>query len=594
MPLAILLQEQLSVLTKGLKKVERWEAATETFSRVVDRLRSAYLVRWFGTPLPTVGLALRVAFVNMDDLRRRWFAVGPGRGTAAPPIGPNLTEPLLGASGTLVGVFATPMYGLLLGLALGTLFENAYVRVLAVVNWLTAGLLGSGVLGVAGVGGGIALLLGLSAWAISGQGREAFDLLGAIAELVEPLQRFWRQVTGPREAVRNPLLREILVLGDRSAALVALLLGGFAVLVTRVGPLLEPLRAAFAATVGLVRELWAVISYAFLQTADFLKGLLSGPDSIPKTLGRVVMLLTRAFRRLGTSLKDLWNELRWVFRVVGLFAGRLFDRWLKTGLPFVRSQTIDHPTIAFIRSFVGTLQVVSAWSARKTEPEPQIAWPRFEPRWWDLPARLRTLPERTKEALTFALPLVIQGVGRWFVGKLAPPPLPRFPTLPPGSELLPLRMIGPLARLAGRLGSLVPNPLELGDEATAVLRRAQRPRSVFADEWAALRAEARRPEPLARTLETAAYLSLARRVISPVAAERVRELEDLLSRIDASIRAQRARLPVKDVPEPTALNPSIRTLRVLTRGRAPEAVRTWVEELGRQLNAAPYPAPVEG
>src|SRR5262245_55312770 len=237
MPLAILLQEQLSVLTKGVKKLERWEAATEAFSLVVDRLRSAYLVRWFGTALPSVGLALKVAFANMHELRARWIAIGAGRAGETPPIGPNLTEPLLGASGTLVGIFATPLNSVLLGLALGSLVDRWWVRVLAVANWLTAGLLGTGALGLVGTVGGVGLLFALSAWAISGQPRELFDLLGAIAELVEPLQRFWRQVTGPREAVRNPLLREILVLGDRTAALTAFLLGAFAVLITRVGPL---------------------------------------------------------------------------------------------------------------------------------------------------------------------------------------------------------------------------------------------------------------------------------------------------------------------------------------------------------------------
>jgi len=67
MPLAILLQERFSVLTKGLKKVERWQAAMETFTLVSERLRSAYLVAWFGTSLPVAGLQLKVAFSNMTS-----------------------------------------------------------------------------------------------------------------------------------------------------------------------------------------------------------------------------------------------------------------------------------------------------------------------------------------------------------------------------------------------------------------------------------------------------------------------------------------------------------------------------------------------
>src|SRR5262249_30870904 len=104
-------------------------------------------------------------------------------------------------------------------------------------------------------------------------------------------------------------------------------------------------------------------------------------------------------------------------------------------------------------------------------------------------------------------------------------------------------------------------------------------------------AEARRPEPLARTLEVATYLSLARRVVGPAAATGVRGLEDVLARIDAVIRTDRQRLPVKDVPEPTQLTPVIRRLRVRSRGRTSEALQGWVDDLRRELNADPYTIP---
>src|SRR2546430_913415 len=145
MPLAILLQEQLGILTKGVKKIQGWDSATETFALVVDRLRSAYLVRWFGTSLPSVGLSLRVAFANMDELRRRWLAIGAGRAVETPVSGPNLTEPLLGMTGTLVGIFATPLNAALLSVLFGNLVERWWQVGLAAANWLTFGLLGSGI-----------------------------------------------------------------------------------------------------------------------------------------------------------------------------------------------------------------------------------------------------------------------------------------------------------------------------------------------------------------------------------------------------------------------------------------------------------------
>ena len=80
MPLAILLQEQLGILTRGVdEKLRHWDEATERFALVVDRLRSAYLVHWFGTALPSVGVALRVGLANMHELRARWLAIGARR-----------------------------------------------------------------------------------------------------------------------------------------------------------------------------------------------------------------------------------------------------------------------------------------------------------------------------------------------------------------------------------------------------------------------------------------------------------------------------------------------------------------------------------
>lgn len=569
MPLAVLLQEilqsRLSVITRGVQRIERWQAVTETFSRVLDRLRSAYLVRWFGTPLPTAGLELKVALVNMEELRRRWNVIGAGRRPESPPIGANLSEPLLGVGGTLVGIFASPLHGILLGLALGSLVDHWLVQGYAVVNWLTAGLLGTALL----TGGSLFFVYGLLAWAISGQPRGGFDLLGAIAGLAAPLFRFWEQVTGPREAVRNPLLRELLLLGDRVAALVALLLGAFSVLVTRVGPLLDPMRLGLIATAELAKELWGLVVFVVLQTAGFLRGLLSGPASVPKLLSAVLSGLTRAFGRAGAGLRGAWAGLGAAFAsVAGRSAGAVSTFW-RSARPIVLGNTIDHPTVAYLRSFIGQLAVAAAWRERTKTP-----------------AKKST-----------GKPGMVGQLTDWVVGQLKaemPPTTPTLPRIPGAPQLLTLRLISPLPSFLGLLPRLMPNPLALGTEATAVLRHAQRPPSVFAREWAALRAAAREPEPFARALETRTYLGVVARIVSPAAAEAVRGLEDVLARLDESIQKELGRHPVRDLPDPTELAPVIRRLRVRGRGVAPDALRGWVDELRSALSAAPYPVPAEG
>ena len=568
MPLAILLQEQLGILSRGVdEKLRHWDEATERFALVVDRLRSAYLVHWFGTALPSVGVALRVGLVNMHELRARWLAIGAPDAGATPPVGPNLTEPLLGAGGTLAGIFASPLNGILLTTAVGSLAHTWWAKVLAVVNWLTGGLLVAGAL----TAGGPALAFGLIPYAISGQPRELFDFLGAVAELAEPLQEFWEQVSGPREAVRNPLLRELLILGDRMAALTAFLLGAFAVLVTRIGVFLEPLRQGFVAVGGLVLDLWPVIALAFGQTVEVVIGLLSGPDSIPQLLRRVLAVLAGSLRRigsrLGASLKGFKEDFAWLKG----WGGWLVGWWWTVAEPAVRLQTIDHPTVRYLRSFIGSLGALSAWKGRGAAPAG---------------------PPSSPGTLTKVVGWLLHKTGM-------PTTTPKLPTLPKLPPVIPLGAIGPIVDVTGFLRSIgvisgPDNPLEIGAEGRAVLARAAHPPSVFGSEWAALEAEARRPEPLARTLELATYLSLARRVVGPAAAAGVRGLEDVLTRIDATIRTERTRLPVKDVPEPTQLAPVIQRLRVRSHGRTSEALGAWVEELRRELNAVDYAIPVGG
>src|SRR5262245_22077801 len=336
----------------------------ETIATVAERLRSAYLVHWFGTALPSVGNALKVGLANMDELRARWMAVGGPQAGATPPVGPNLLEPLLGAGGTLAGIFASPLNGILLTTMIGSLVDTWWAKVLAVVNWLTAGLLMTTALSLGGVG----LPIELIAYALSGQPRELFDFLGAAAELAAPLQEFWRQVTGPREAVRNPLLRELLLLGDRIAALVAALLGTFAVLITRVGPLLESLRLGLVAVGGLVLDLWPVIVLALTQSVQVVTGLLSGPDSVPALLRRVVAILATSLRRIGARLAATVAELREDLSWRTFWGEWLLGWWAIVAVPQIRAVTVDHPTVLYLRSFVAELGVASTWKARGAKP----------------------------------------------------------------------------------------------------------------------------------------------------------------------------------------------------------------------------------
>jgi len=90
-PLSLLLTQQFAVLTDGVRKLSRWESLTDTFALVARRLRSAFLVQWFGTALPVAGLDLAVVIGNLDELQARWAMVTRGRRDDGGFPGPNLT-----------------------------------------------------------------------------------------------------------------------------------------------------------------------------------------------------------------------------------------------------------------------------------------------------------------------------------------------------------------------------------------------------------------------------------------------------------------------------------------------------------------------
>jgi hypothetical protein len=565
MPMSMLLTSRLGVLNRGVRKIAPWEGIADTFAIVLRRLRSAYLVHWFGTGIPISGIDLRVAIVNMADLRARWQAIGGDRPPRPrPAVGPNLTEPLFGWTGMLVGAFASPINSMLLGAALARLMPRWWTILLGATNWLTFGLLGTAVLGAAATIGGLGLAWGMLAFGISGQAGPMYDLLGAVTEIAAPLERLWQQLIGPRASVRNPVLRQALLLGDAVAALVAQLLGAFAVLIERVAPLLDPIRIGLFAAVGIVTELGLAIGFVLGQIIDVASWLISGYASPASIVSLLSGGLSTIFRTIGRRMAGLWTRLSDAFSVFAARASAAASTWWRTAEPFVRSQTIDHPTVAFVRSFIGGVEVAAGWRRRVASPSRPSA-PASPPG-----PISRYVRRKVIEALHI------------------PTTVPRLPTLP---TLPSLPSADTFGALAGQLGDLpfAPNPLALDAAARAALDRARRPPSVFADQAAQLARQAD-AAGRARAVEVATYLSLADRIVAPAAAAQVRRLENLLSTIDAAIRPSRT-LPVRDLPPPTALRPVIRTLRVRADGATRETLDGWVREVRRRLDAEPYPLP---
>ncbi|GIH79212.1 hypothetical protein Plo01_56410 [Planobispora longispora] len=564
MPLALLLQARLGVVVRGVRALPAWARVFDTLALVWHRRRSEWLVRWFGVRLPVEGVALRIVPVNRAELCAALRSVrGGGNGG-----GPNLYEPLAGLSGTLAGVLAAPATGLALALLVNRLVPEWWAQLATGLTWITLGLPVTLSLGVIGAGG-LLTLLALPALLL-GSGRPVHVLLGEIPLLYGALRRLWEQLSGPRERVRHPLLKAGLELADRAVTLAAQTFGLLAVLVARILPLAALQRAGVVAVAGIAGALGGATADAALSALTYLKDL----TGLAADLAHGVL---RGFSRL---LAGLGGRLSRAAGTLGL--GPLSERgtglvtgWWKQAEPRVRELTADHPTVRWLRSFAASLGAAISF----------------------LPRAFASAPSRGP-----AKPSPFAGLlaAAWTAFKLVHPPpahAPVPPRLPPFPSLVPLSAIG---RLAGHIIM----PEVLGPGRAAAVRRAGRVPSLL--EWGALRRDAAGagtgagPEPSReRLLETAVYLSLAERLVSPAAAGYVRRLEGVLSELDRTIRpalpadrkARPARpaLPVKTPPEPVRLRPRIGTLRL--RGTDREALGEWAPLLRRELSAAPCPVP---
>jgi hypothetical protein len=240
MPISLMLQQMRTKLFGRLKKLNKWSELIDLEELLLDRLRGAFLTHWFGQGLQVRQLALTVAIGNIDELQRRYEMVRQAQ--SQPAEGLNLTEPLAGMAGMLVGTILSPAGLTLAAIAAGLSYSgNAFVGILAGIGGLILSLI-TAPLGLAiGVGGG---LLGFPLAIAAGSSEQitgVHRLLGSVAELLDAGITFINQLLGPRSGVANPLVRAVLELLDKVAELVPFLIALVAILIARGGGILRPL-----------------------------------------------------------------------------------------------------------------------------------------------------------------------------------------------------------------------------------------------------------------------------------------------------------------------------------------------------------------
>ena len=571
MPIALLIQNLVKVFADGVRSVSSWDQLVTLETTLLGRARGAFLVHWFGPHIPMAASAVRVHIDNLEALRTRYHAVAAG----ARADGPNLAEPLAGMTGMLFGQLSSPINSMVLYALVDRYMQKWYYTLLAALNAMTFGVLGSAIALVAGAASPLAIPLLLTSDTV----RAAYDFLGAFASLIPAFVRFWHIVSGA-EPARNPLLREMLEIGHQLATLLPFVFAMFAFLVVHTTRIMRPLAVQLPLFRALIESVMDVIGFVLDNFIDHIKALYEGENSAKAAILHVVHALQRAMGVIGDQLTAVFGRLSqasqgWIDAMAGGFRV-----WLARALPAILAATTKHPVVEFFLAAARSLGAVAAiFRARPSPPSPPSSPGVFTRGLTAVFGAAPPTPSLTLPDVP-ALEAAAGGV----------PPLPRA-TLGDSLEwaaglFRDLRAVGLLA-----------DPFALSREAGRRLRHARYPGSVFRAERDALVEPARQAREEELRYRDLLFEAVGR-TLPPQAAEKVQQLAPVFDALDRALnrtpRAEADRtvaFPVLDVPESDALIPAVTRLRIRVPGGNESQAREWGLRLKGALLAQPYAAP---
>jgi len=623
MPLGLLLQETVYTFRWGARRLEPWSHLVRVEEILIRRARGAFLGHWFGRGLPLKGARLRIVIDNLDALRARWLAAkesADASRAAAEAGGVNLAEPVSGLAGQLMGMLLSPA-GFVLGVSVILRNIRYWVKTLYdALGWKVALLLawpaGGAIIGAfAPIGAGVGIALGANE---SGDARKARNLvafLGALAPLIQAATRFIALLLGPREKVRNPVVRALLEFLDALAALAPFVLAAVAVALVEIGPLIVPLAHQLKAFMSLFSEFRATLSDIF---GDVRADREAGAKSLPDVFGRIAPIvldkldfvfvqLSLTFPVLDMMLTSLWDELIASFTPIVEKATKAISDW--------KTRAVD----AFKDALKADAVAKTIANAKEILSLAAKAWPGQA-----MPDLSDAALAAAKKAIAYSPPgLAAKGAAEAAKGAydiydnyfsapsrsagdiFAFPELPGFGAAvarkggpPPG-----LDAIGVLARIDIKHGGALSGgyaPVGKGVDEGA--DAAARPTQVFAAERMKLRRELGNISP-AQALadmrdEQMGLRGMLKSVVGRVLPAEMRvHMETLL---DAFIKVDEALFlkttekesyfPVRDLPDNGQLRPIVRTLTIKGAGVSRADADTFRQLLQKALNALAYPA----
>ncbi|KRA77027.1 hypothetical protein ASD78_05305 [Lysobacter sp. Root667] len=593
MPIGLLLTGLSAPLAAMATAFERWSAVLRLEAVVIDRARGAFLVEWFGARLPRIGTRLRVVIENIQALGER-YREARSRSMGG-QTGPNLLEPVAGLAGMAAGMFISPSGALMY--LYSCLRESAGIIVSSLLTILYSPVflteitgLGTALAMVAFplvlIGGFVVAIIAAAGGANSSMVL-AFELLGDATRAIQALTRFINLLMGPREAIRNPLLKSILGLVDRIAALFAQLVGAAAWLVTRFGRMLLSTAMQFRALIDFAKGIWDVVDRIGRGTVTALQG--ADPEASPlailmRLIDHVMAVARRLIEIAGAMLAEMVVSLKYGF-------GSIADRTraeIETTVSMARSLIEDLPMIKMFRATARMVTVVRSIFASSGigKSKPPAATP---------PPSSGGLGGAVRGGV---------GAGRALSSLLVVPPTPSLDFA--------RRMVD-----TARGGAVVTNPwgpdfdtdmaapfaLDPATDALAEQLMAEPP-SVFRGEIPMMVAEfgVDTPDAAFEQLRTEelryrdVLYTVAARILPPQIQIRIPMLLDAFDALDRRVYGRdvperETEFPVRDLPDNGRLRPVVRKITVRAPGADPISVRNIANDLTRLLREQTYLAP---
>lgn len=602
MPIALLLYDSLAPLAGASTVLERWLTMLRLEAAVVARARSAFIVNWFGAGLRAIGGRVLVSIQNIDALTQQYRRARAA--SVAGDTGPNLAEPLAGLAGMGAGMVLSPT-GAVLALYGALRFSLCSIGalLLTLIHGINAVQMGAGVGAVLlGIGLPLAVVLGIGyALYVALTNDEVvakYETLGELTRLLQAFTGFIKLLTGPREAVRNPLLRSLLELADALAGLMAQLLGAAALLMARVLPRLGPLLSQLAllrdlglSAIELLKAIaldaWKTLSSLWTGEDGKLPWLLQMLDTLLQHVEALLMqLLDGAMAVLAPMAQAMEDKATSVIADVQGHLGAVFDK--------AKSLILAMPLASTIRAGIAMAAALKAIFPSSASPTPA---PAAAP---SAGSSLATAAVGAGQALAKA----------WVDSRTGPAPPP--PSMQTADLLVGLDRFGITLRstpwgpgLASGAGA----PFELDPATHAGVQQLLRsPASVFGGERARLREElgGKTPKQALESLrqQELGYRDLIANVVMRVLPPHIQAylpaLRQTFEGIDhyvyglPAVDEEKAgdRFPVKDLPEDSGtLQPHVGKLILRHAGGDEVSLRNMAHDLRKVLVKQTYPAP---